>query len=287
MPKGIVRTALWWIETSGDRPITVAEIAEGAGVSVFHLTRSFAAITGIPPARYLRMRRLTQAAHRLARGGEPIVEVALGAGYGSQEAFTRAFTTAFGVTPAAAGRGVPIPPYLLQESITMPETETNPPLMPPRFETTEARQIIGLSARYSFETNGAIPAQWVEFCTRAEAAGLPLTAESFGVCHDMAEDGTFAYLAGVEAKGRALPEGSARITIPAGRYAVFTHRGPAATLRDTVGAIWSSYLPQAEFKTTGKPDFELYPAGYDPTDPEGRVELWVPVEMAECAPAAR
>jgi AraC family transcriptional regulator len=279
MPKDIVRTALWWIETSGDRPITVAEIAEAAGVSVFHLTRSFAAITGIPPARYLRMRRLTQAAHRLARGGEPIVEIALGAGYGSQEAFTRAFTTAFGVTPAAVARGAPIPPRLLQESITMPETETNPPLMPPRFETTEARQIVGLSARYNFETNGAIPAQWVEFFTRAEAAGLPLTAESFGVCHDMAEDGTFAYLAGVEAQGRVTPEGFARITIPTGRYAVFTHRGPAATLRDTVGAIWNSYLPQAYFKITGKPDFELYPAGYDPTDPEGRVEIWVPVEM--------
>lgn len=71
MPKGIVRTALWWIETAGEQPLSVAEIAETAGVSVFHLTRSFAAITGIPPARYLRMRRLTQAAHRLARGGEP------------------------------------------------------------------------------------------------------------------------------------------------------------------------------------------------------------------------
>lgn len=287
MPKDIVRTALWWIETSGDRPITVAEIAEAAGVSVFYLTRSFAAVTGIPPARYLRMRRLTQAAYRLARGDEPIVEVALGAGYGSQEAFTRAFTTAFGVTPAAVGRGVPIPPHLLQESITMPEAKTIPPLMPPRFETTEARQIVGLSARYSFETNGAIPSQWVEFCTRAEAAGLPLTGDSFGVCHDMAEDGTFAYLAGVETQRRALPAGFSRIAIPAGRYAVFTHRGPAATLRDTVGAIWSSYLPQAEFKITGAPDFELYPAGYDPTDPEGLVEIWVPLEMAGREPAAR
>ncbi len=286
MPKDIVRTALWRIETAGEQPLSVAEIAKAAGVSVFHLTRSFAAITGIPPARYLRMRRLTQAAHRLARGGEPIVEIALGAGYGSQEAFTRAFSTAFGVTPAAVGRGAPIPPHLLQESITMPNTDNTTRLTPPRFETMEARQIIGLSTRYSFETNGGIPAQWVEFFTRAEAAGLPLTGESFGVCHDMAEDGTFGYLAGVEAQGRLAPEGFARVTIPDGCFAVFTHRGPAATLRDTVGAIWNSYLPQAAFRITGAPDFELYPAGYDPTDPKGRVEIWVPVEMAEREPAS-
>lgn len=281
MPKDTVRTALWWIETAGEQPLSVAEIAGAAGVSVFHPTRSFAAVTGIPPARYLRMRRLTQAAHRLARGGEPIVEIALGAGYGSQEAFTRAFTTAFGLTPAAVGRGATIPPHHLQESITMPNTDAIPSLTPPRLETMNAREIIGLSAHYSFETNGGIPAQWVEFFNRAEAAGLPLTGESFGVCHDMAEDGTFGYLAGVEAQGRLTPDGFARVTIAEGRVAVFTHRGPAASLRDTVGAIWNSYIPQAAFKITGAPDFELYPAGCDPTDPEGHVEIWVPVAISD------
>ena len=286
MPKDIVRTALWWIETAGERPLTVAEIANAAGVSVFHLTRSFAAVTGIPPARYLRMRRLTRAARRLAQGDGPIVEIALSTGYGSQEAFTRAFAIAFGVTPAAVGRGAQIPRNLLQESITMPETDTHPPLTPPRFETMEARQIVGLTARYSFETNGGIPSQWVDFITRAETAGLPLSGQSFGACHDMAEDGTISYLAGVEATGGKVPAGFERITIPAGRYAVFTHHGPAATLRDTVAAIWNSYLPQADFRTTGAPDFELYPAGYDPTDPNGRVEVWVPVAMSEGDPAA-
>lgn len=49
--------------------------------------------------RYVRGRRLTEAAKALSRGAPDIFSVALDAGYGSHEAFTRAFPDEFGVTP--------------------------------------------------------------------------------------------------------------------------------------------------------------------------------------------
>jgi AraC-like DNA-binding protein len=48
---------------------------------------------------YLRGRRLSQAAQVLAQGAPNILTVALDVGYGSHEAFTRAFRDFFGVTP--------------------------------------------------------------------------------------------------------------------------------------------------------------------------------------------
>ena len=49
--------------------------------------------------RYLRARRLSVAARALVNGVPDIFSVALDVGYGSHEAFTRAFRERFGVTP--------------------------------------------------------------------------------------------------------------------------------------------------------------------------------------------
>jgi len=93
--------ALWFIESHLAGALTLDEIAGVAGVSRFHLVRAFAAATGLSVMRYVRARRLTEAAHALAGGAPDILELALDADYGSHEAFTRAFRDHFGVTPEA------------------------------------------------------------------------------------------------------------------------------------------------------------------------------------------
>jgi AraC-like DNA-binding protein len=87
-----VQKALWFMEShlgSEIREITLEDIASVAGVSRYHLTRAFGEATGQSIMRYLRGRRLTEAARCLANGAPDILAVALDAGYGSHEAFTR------------------------------------------------------------------------------------------------------------------------------------------------------------------------------------------------------
>src|ERR1700760_845746 len=99
--------ALWYIESHLLSELTLDEISDVAGVSRFHLVRAFAVATGFSVMRYVRARRLTEAARALADGAPDILSLALDADYGSHEAFTRAFRDHFGVTPAAvrgAGR---------------------------------------------------------------------------------------------------------------------------------------------------------------------------------------
>jgi len=81
-----VEKALWFIESHFASEITLEEIANAAGVSRFHMTRAFGIATGHSIMRYVRGRRLTEAAKALSLGAQDILAVALNVGYGSHEA---------------------------------------------------------------------------------------------------------------------------------------------------------------------------------------------------------
>ena len=94
-----VGKALWFIEIELDAELTLDGISAICGMTRFGLSRIFSMSTGWPVMRYVRSRRLTRAARTLTQGAPDILRVALDAGYGSHEAFTRAFRDLFGVTP--------------------------------------------------------------------------------------------------------------------------------------------------------------------------------------------
>jgi AraC-like DNA-binding protein len=79
--------------------ITAEDLADVAGLSRFHLSRSFARRYGAAPATYLRWIRLERA-KRLLAAGEPAAQVAAATGFTDQAHLTRRFKGAYGVTPA-------------------------------------------------------------------------------------------------------------------------------------------------------------------------------------------
>src|SRR5215467_12511463 len=90
--------ALWYIESHLSGDLSLEAVADVVGVSRFHLSRAFGLIVGCSLGSYIRARRLTVAARALAGGAPDILSVALDTGYGSHEAFTRAFRQHFGLT---------------------------------------------------------------------------------------------------------------------------------------------------------------------------------------------
>ncbi len=69
--------------------------------SRFHFDRMIRSVAGEPPSAFRRRVLLERAAYRMLTTRAPLVDIAVEAGYGSHEAFTRAFTRAYGVQPAA------------------------------------------------------------------------------------------------------------------------------------------------------------------------------------------
>src|SRR5947209_20066248 len=146
--------ALWFIESHLADRLTLDEIAGIAGVSRFHLVRAFGTATGFSVMRYVRARRLTEAARALARGAPDILSLALDADYGSHEAFTRAFRDHFGVTPETVRNSARFDNLQIQEPIVMDSTFIDN-LQAPRFETGKAFLLAGLGERYTCESGAA------------------------------------------------------------------------------------------------------------------------------------
>src|SRR4051794_30849048 len=154
--------ALWYIESHLASALTLEQVAAIAGISRFHMVRAFAAATGLSVMRYVRVRRLSEAARALAGGAPDILRVALDADYGSHQAFTRAFRDHFGVTPEAVRGAAHLDNLQLQEPITMESTLIDN-LQPPRFATGKPLLVAGVGERYTFESGAAIPSQWQRF----------------------------------------------------------------------------------------------------------------------------
>ena len=88
------------LEASLDEPgLSGDALARRAYLSRFHFDRVVAAALGEPPGTFRRRILLERAAHRLATTADSVMDVALDSGYGSPEAFTRAFAKAYGCTP--------------------------------------------------------------------------------------------------------------------------------------------------------------------------------------------
>lgn len=83
---------------------SLADLARLAGLSTFHFARAFKRSLGMPPYHYLSQLRLERAEHLLRQGSLPIEAVAQAVGFGSSQAFARAFRSRYAVTPSAYRR---------------------------------------------------------------------------------------------------------------------------------------------------------------------------------------
>ncbi len=86
-------------ESLDDHDATGADLAGRLHLSRFHADRLVSAGAGEPPATMRRRVLLERSAYRLVTTTATVLDIAVEAGYGSNEAFTRAFTKAYAVPP--------------------------------------------------------------------------------------------------------------------------------------------------------------------------------------------
>jgi AraC family transcriptional regulator len=270
--------ALWFIESHFASELTLDDIAAAGCVSRHHMTRAFGTATGYPVMRYVRGRRLSEAARALAAGAPDILALALAAGYGSHEAFTRAFREQFGLTPEAVRAQGHADNLALLEPIKMNETLLEH-LEPLRYENGRALLIAGLGGRYNCENGAAIPAQWQRFGPHIGHIPGQIGQVAYGVCCNGDDQGNLDYICGVEVADIAgLPADWTHVRIPPQRYVVFLHRDHVSTIRRTWNTIWNRWLPASGLEAARSPDLERYGETFDPLSGMGGVEIWIPLK---------
>ncbi|NTF43312.1 GyrI-like domain-containing protein [Rhizobium rhizogenes] len=272
--------AIWFIESHFTSDISLDEIADTAGLSRYHLSRVFGMTTGHSISGYIRSRRLSSAALALTDSSSTILQVALDAGYGSHEAFTRAFREQFGMTPESLRKQGHIRNLALQEPIRMDDTRL-PKLDAPRFEIRPAMLLAGFAETYAHEATQAIPSLWQKFNQHFGHIQGQVGNVAYGVC-TQADEGSegFQYMSAAEVTGTDdLPEGFTTTRLPQQRYAVFAHRGHISGISATVHQIFGEWLPQSGHQHGGIPDMmERYDDRFDPRTGTGVTEIWIPLK---------
>ena len=148
----------------------------------------------------------------------------------------------------------------------------------PRFENAGPIFIAGIERRYNCGEANDIPGQWGSFAPHIGKIPGQAGHVTYGVC--TGEGDVFHYMTGVEVTDLSgLPDDFTGIRVPAQKYAVFTHRGVVSNIAQTLGAIWSEWLPGSGQEPTHSPGFfERYDERFDPKTGRGEVEIWVPIK---------
>lgn len=95
----IIQKSLDYLEDNLKAEISIEELADMAGYSLYHYERVFKKLVGVPVSRYIRRRRLLHAAFDIANGSR-VVDTAYNYGFDTNAGFYKAFMREFGLSPS-------------------------------------------------------------------------------------------------------------------------------------------------------------------------------------------
>jgi AraC family transcriptional regulator len=247
---------------------------------------------------YLRRRRVEIAATRLlAQPRVPVLQLALSVGFGSAEAFARAFKKRFGCSPTLWRR---------QQSALRP-TKSNPgqmernidQILPPNLAENDAHHLSPEASmkvelvdrqrttvaylRHVGPYGAPIATFWQQTVYPWMATNGLLQQPRYGISHDdptITAPAQCRYDAGCELPPALTTLGNAlKTAIPGGRYAALSFKGTVADIEAAWTAMLRDWLPTSGLQLDDRIMFEYYPRGsnYDPATGVFDCKLCVPV----------
>ncbi|MDW4572460.1 AraC family transcriptional regulator [Microbacterium sp. M3] len=277
------------VEQSLDEDVDIAALARSLGTTEYHVRRMFSSLAGMPLSEYVRRRRMTVAAADLV-GDDDMLQIAVRYGYGSTEAFGRAFRAVHGVAPADVRRaGGPLRSQpQLRFRLTV---EGNSP-MDTRITDRPAFRLVGHAARVPLVHHGvnphihahiaALPAEeHVRLKQLGDAEPAGILQVSADVDPDYAEGSELTYLHGVAVDAETpIPGDLDAIEVPAGLWAVFRTSGdhPAA-LQSAWAATATEWFPSNPWRLRPGPSIVAI-LDRSPDFRTATCELWLPIERA-------
>jgi AraC family transcriptional regulator len=286
-----------YIDQHLDQFLDLETLAEVAHFSPFHFHRLFSALMGETLGAYLRRRRCEVAATRLlAQPKLSVLQVALGVGFGSAEAFTHAFGARFGCSPTT---------WRLNQ-VAEHSTISNPDQANRNPDQVQHDKAIKNGVLAKTETPMKVqiierkPTQ-IAYLRRVGPYGQPIGTfwqtrvypwmvtngligqPRYGISHDdprVTAPEQCRYDAGCEIPGNMLAGGDARrTTIPGGRYAALGFKGVVADFEPAWNGLLRDWLPSSGSQLDSRPMFEYYPADskYDSSTGVLECQLCVPV----------
>lgn len=262
-----------------DEPLELEELAALACFSPCHFHRVFTGMVGESVKEHIRRLRLERAAGQLKLGAAPVTRIAFDAGYGSHEAFTRSFRSAFGRSPSqfrTAKRPKPAlaaPSGLHHGDGALRDFLTHQAGGKTMQVKIEHRKPIRVAFMRHVGPYNEVGETWDKLLPLLGKEGLLGGDTLFiGICHDdpdVTPKKNIRYDACVSVDESFQPWGEIGVqTVPGGEYAVTTHFGSYQKLGETYARLLGQWLPSSGRELCPTPCFEVYLNDPQSTEPQ-------------------
>lgn len=266
-------------------------LADVAHFSAFHFHRLFAAWMGETLGDYLRRRRVEVGAAKLsAQPRLTVLQAALDVGFGSSEAFSRAFKSHFGASPSGwrTRRRAPAELSNPDHDAARAPSNNGASATPPRADALPVKIVERPAAKvvylrhlgpYGPNVNQFWATRVYPWLVANDLLGQP----RYGIGHDdpsITDPARCRYDACAEMPVDFEPRGSAlTATIPGGRYAVLPFEGNVAQVADAWTHVLRDWLPSSGLQLDGRPCYEYYQPGVPDDAKTGvfRCDICIPV----------
>lgn len=275
------------VEESLTDDVDIPGLASRLGTTEYHLRRLFSSLAGMPLSEYVRRRRMSVAAAEVLADGE-LLSIAVRYGYGSTEAFGRAFRAVHGASPGDVRRDGG--PLRSQPQLRFRLTVEGTHPMHTRITERPAFRLVGHAARVPLIHEGVNPH------IQAHIASLPIEEHarlkalsdtepagllqvSADVDPDYTEGSELTYLHGVAVTDDAVvPTDLEVVDVPAGPWAVFRTAGPyPESLQSTWAATATDWFPSNPWMLRPGPSIVAVLERAEDFS-TATIELWLPVE---------
>lgn len=274
------------VEQQLESDVDVCRASQIALMSEHHFRRMFSTLAGMSLSEYVRRRRMTLAAASVVSEQEALQDLAVRFGYGSADAFSRAFKAVHGVAPEGARR----PGVVLrsQPKLTFTITIEGSTTMNYRIVEKDAFTLAGLRTRIPLIYEGVNPTaaefvenisdeQWerITDLSDQEPAGALSVHDAISPLREEGSELDY-YLAA--ATSGSVPDDFDRLNVPALTWLVVESNGafPAA-LQELWPKVFAEWFPANPYQSVPGPEMVVAEFA-DDEQTHGRYELWIPVE---------
>ncbi|MBV7481669.1 GyrI-like domain-containing protein [Bordetella sp. BOR01] len=261
----------------------IQELAQKIRLSRFHLSRLFLKDFQHSPRDYIHRNLMGRCALMVAHTRQPPFSIAIDMGFSSQQAFTRAFTRYWGISPGQFRQAHSCYIAKTNESNKLAADVRGLPASNPRITIRELPPTRFWAVRYEGMSNQKY-ACWNDF--RKLFANLRsdmLTGPFFGLTYDtpmFVPTPFMRYYCGVQVPHGfgPKPKDAFEITLPGGRIATCEAQSTAHEVTALYGTLLDHWLPRSNYSLRAScfaERFEEFPLNWDAKSHRVQLNCWI------------
>jgi len=277
-----VDDVLQYIHNHLNENLTIKELAEFSGISLFHFHRILKGALNEPIAAYIDKVRLDTAVKLIRFSNESINDISTKIGYNDVSSFSKAFSKEFGISPQEfkSNREIVLNTHvdyrIDSKGILVSETK-------PKILVLPDKKVIYIRVVGEYGGNEVNEAweQLVDFITQYKLLGW--NPEFFSIYYDDPDNvdrGKCVSDLCFTTKKEVIKHDVFKSNlIEGGKYAVFRYKGPYERLWELYEKVYGNWLLSVDYKLRDVPSLEKY-INYSPkTKAEDLLtEIYIPID---------